>query len=156
MPQTRPRLDCCVVCHLVQPIAAMWHPNCSLQQQNMLRSLVFAKHGVEWLTRISCSPAATGVASSCGSAVLADSQHIFACHTLASHHSRDHIMAGLVTASQASTGAGEGVKRPHEAEDQPKGEGSSKKHRQDLANLPTRQYLDQTVVPILLQVTIVK
>ena len=31
----------------------------------------------------------------------------------------------------------------------------SKKHKQDLASLPTRQYLDQTVVPILLQVDIV-
>ena len=31
-------------------------------------------------------------------------------------------------------------------------EAGSKKYKQDLANLPTRQYLDQTVVPILLQV----
>ena len=61
-------------------------------------------------------------------------------------------MAGLVTANQSGGVAGEGVKRPHEAEEQTKGEGSSKKYRQDLASLPTRQYLDQTVVPILLQV----
>ena len=33
------------------------------------------------------------------------------------------------------------------------GELGSKKYKQDLASLPTRQYLDQTVVPILLQVT---
>ena len=50
-------------------------------------------------------------------------------------------------------GAGESVKRPHEAEEQTKEQGSSKKYRQDLVSLPTRQYLDQTVVPILLQVT---
>ncbi|KAK8378087.1 hypothetical protein O3P69_018802 [Scylla paramamosain] len=31
------------------------------------------------------------------------------------------------------------------------GEPSTKKQRVDLAGLPTRQYLDQTVVPILLQ-----
>ncbi|MPD06535.1 Protein dpy-30 [Portunus trituberculatus] len=31
------------------------------------------------------------------------------------------------------------------------GEPSNKKQRVDLAGLPTRQYLDQTVVPILLQ-----
>ena len=29
---------------------------------------------------------------------------------------------------------------------------NNKKYKQDLASLPTRQYLDQTVVPILLQV----
>ena len=61
-------------------------------------------------------------------------------------------MSGIVTASQSGGVAGEGVKRPHDAEEQTKGEGSSKKYRQDLASLPTRQYLDQTVVPILLQV----
>lgn len=63
-------------------------------------------------------------------------------------------MAGLVTASQAGLGgqAGDtGGKRPHESDEQGKTEGSSKKQRQDLASLPTRQYLDQTVVPILLQ-----
>jgi len=60
-------------------------------------------------------------------------------------------MSGIVTASQSGGVAGEGVKRPHDAEEQTKGEGSSKKYRQDLASLPTRQYLDQTVVPILLQ-----
>ena len=32
------------------------------------------------------------------------------------------------------------------------GSGGSKRQRQELADLPTRQYLDQTVVPILLQV----
>lgn len=31
------------------------------------------------------------------------------------------------------------------------GELGNKKYKQDLASLPTRQYLDQTVVPILLQ-----
>ena len=34
------------------------------------------------------------------------------------------------------------------------GELGNKKYKQDLASLPTRQYLDQTVVPILLQVAI--
>ena len=39
-------------------------------------------------------------------------------------------------------------------EDGKAGEGSGvKRQKQELAGLPTRQYLDQTVVPILLQVT---
>merc|ERR1712240_371172 len=79
---------------------------------------------------------------------LQSSQQILACCTA---QPGTPVMAGLVTASQASSVSGEGVKRPHEAEEQAKVEGSNKKHRQDLANLPTRQYLDQTVVPILLQ-----
>ena len=50
-------------------------------------------------------------------------------------------------------GAGPGVKRPLDT-DHESGvrSGEHKKHKQDLASLPTRQYLDQTVVPILLQV----
>ena len=48
------------------------------------------------------------------------------------------------------------VKRPLEdgaGDSGPRTEAGNKKYKQDLANLPTRQYLDQTVVPILLQVT---
>ena len=43
------------------------------------------------------------------------------------------------------------VKRPHDTPDRPEPELGAKKQKADLANLPTRQYLDQTVVPILLQ-----
>ena len=56
----------------------------------------------------------------------------------------------------AELGAGQGVKRP--LEDGERGGGGSeaeqggKKSKPDLGSLPTRQYLDQTVVPILLQV----
>ena len=51
----------------------------------------------------------------------------------------------------------QGVKRPLEEGDRGGGGGEAeqggKKYKPDLASLPTRQYLDQTVVPILLQVT---
>ena len=50
------------------------------------------------------------------------------------------------------------VKRPHEVagpaqlQETHHQDSQAKKIKQDLTNLPTRQYLDQTVVPILLQV----
>ena len=48
------------------------------------------------------------------------------------------------------------VKRSHEtpgqAQERQEQDTAAKKLKQDLTNLPTRQYLDQTVVPILLQV----
>jgi len=47
------------------------------------------------------------------------------------------------------------VKRSHEtpgqAQERQEQDTAAKKLKQDLTNLPTRQYLDQTVVPILLQ-----
>ena len=43
------------------------------------------------------------------------------------------------------------VKRAHDTPDRVEPELGAKKLKADLANLPTRQYLDQTVVPILLQ-----
>ena len=43
------------------------------------------------------------------------------------------------------------VKRTIETPDRAEPEIGAKKLKPDLANLPTRQYLDQTVVPILLQ-----
>ena len=56
----------------------------------------------------------------------------------------------------AELGAGQGVKRPLEDGERGGGGGEAeqggKKYKPDLASLPTRQYLDQTVVPILLQV----
>ena len=56
----------------------------------------------------------------------------------------------------AELGAGQGVKRPLEEGERGGGGGEveqgGKKYKPDLASLPTRQYLDQTVVPILLQV----
>ena len=58
----------------------------------------------------------------------------------------------------AELGAGQGVKRPLEEGERGGGGGGGeaeqggKKYKPDLASLPTRQYLDQTVVPILLQV----
>ena len=54
----------------------------------------------------------------------------------------------------AELGAGQGVKRPLEEGGGGGGEAEQggKKYKPDLASLPTRQYLDQTVVPILLQV----
>ena len=55
-----------------------------------------------------------------------------------------------------SVSGGEAGKRSLEQEEGGKagegGSGGPKRQRQDLADLPTRQYLDQTVVPILLQV----
>lgn len=51
------------------------------------------------------------------------------------------------------------VKRAHEVtgpaqlQETLQQDSGAKKLKQDLTNLPTRQYLDQTVVPILLQVT---
>ena len=47
-----------------------------------------------------------------------------------------------------------GVKRTLEdtGDSGQRSEAGTKKYKQDLASLPTRQYLDQTVVPILLQV----
>ena len=56
----------------------------------------------------------------------------------------------------SGAGVGEATKRALEEESggsSKSGEGgSTKRQKQDLAGLPTRQYLDQTVVPILLQV----
>jgi len=43
------------------------------------------------------------------------------------------------------------VKRAHDTPDRAEPELGAKKLKADLGNLPTRQYLDQTVVPILLQ-----
>ena len=45
-----------------------------------------------------------------------------------------------------------GLKRSLDPDPDRPSSDSNKKHKQDLASLPTRQYLDQTVVPILLQV----
>ena len=45
-----------------------------------------------------------------------------------------------------------GLKRSLDQDPDRPSSDSNKKHKQDLASLPTRQYLDQTVVPILLQV----
>ena len=50
-----------------------------------------------------------------------------------------------------SVGAGQSDKRSHEGAEQGES-GSAKRSKSDVAGLPTRQYLDQTVVPILLQV----
>ena len=59
-------------------------------------------------------------------------------------------------AMSVSVSGVEAGKRSLEQEDGGKagegGSGGSKRQRQELADLPTRQYLDQTVVPILLQV----
>ena len=64
-------------------------------------------------------------------------------------------MSSLTGGLSPDLGPGPGVKRPLEdaGDSGPRTEAGSKKYKQDLANLPTRQYLDQTVVPILLQVT---
>ena len=43
------------------------------------------------------------------------------------------------------------LKRASDTPDRTEPELGAKRLKQDLANLPTRQYLDQTVVPILLQ-----
>merc|ERR1719187_2385065 len=57
----------------------------------------------------------------------------------------------LLTMSLAGgVSLGEGTKRAHEGVEQGES-GSSKKVKSDATGLPTRQYLDQTVVPILLQ-----
>ena len=67
----------------------------------------------------------------------------------------------MVESSGVVSGVGsEGNKRSLEDEGSSSKEGSSsssatpssKRAKQDLSSLPTRQYLDQTVVPILLQV----
>ena len=64
-------------------------------------------------------------------------------------------MSSLTGGLSPDLGPGAAVKRPLEdaGDSGPRTEAGSKKYKQDLANLPTRQYLDQTVVPILLQVT---
>lgn len=66
----------------------------------------------------------------------------------------------MLESSGVVSGVGsEGTKRSLEEEGSSSKEGSSssatpssKRSKQDLQALPTRQYLDQTVVPILLQV----
>lgn len=64
-------------------------------------------------------------------------------------------MSSLTGGLSPDLGGAGAVKRPLEdaGDSGPRSEAGSKKYKQDLANLPTRQYLDQTVVPILLQVT---
>ena len=69
---------------------------------------------------------------------------------------QEEAAAAIMSLSPAvlgEAGAGTAVKRPLDT-DHESGvrSGEHKKHKQDLASLPTRQYLDQTVVPILLQV----
>merc|ERR1712130_363564 len=67
--------------------------------------------------------------------------------------------AGTMSAGVVSGVGSEGNKRSLEDEGSSSKEGSSsssatpssKRAKQDLSSLPTRQYLDQTVVPILLQ-----
>ena len=62
-------------------------------------------------------------------------------------------MSSLTGGLSPDLGAGPGKRTLEDAGDSgQRSEAGSKKYKQDLASLPTRQYLDQTVVPILLQV----
>jgi len=61
-------------------------------------------------------------------------------------------MSSLTGSLSPDLGAGPVKRTLEDAGDSgQRSEAGSKKYKQDLANLPTRQYLDQTVVPILLQ-----